>query len=453
MNVRGEVSNMLQPNEMTDEQLLSELKLIDKLRNTNVIKLLDGEVFPKSPNIAVTARGEMFNTEKDGIVPRLVEKMYEQRSAIKKKQIEVMKQIQTSNSDQDKNLDKLNVQFYNQQLALKILMNALYGTMSNKFFRYFDERIAESITLTAQLTIRWAENTINKFLNEKLETNNVDYVIASDTDSLYINFGPFVEKFSSNTSLMETQKFLDNFCEDIVTPILEKAYDELKDRMNCNKQKMVMKREAIANKGIWTGKKHYILNVMNNEGVQYTEPKLKMVGIEAVKSSTPYFCRQLIKDCIHVIMNRSEKEVQKFVDECYDLFCKQRAEDIAFPRGVSDIEKYIDHSAIYKKATPIHVRAAIVYNNCIDSFGLDSKYQKISSAEKIKFIYLKMPNPIKENVIAFSTALPDEFNLTNFIDYKTQFDKAFLSPIKSILEVIGWSHEEKIISTLEEFFV
>lgn len=444
---------MLQPSELTNEQLIAELEQIERLRKINVNKLLDDEYLEKLPGVNITARGELFDTTKPGVIPTLVEKLYAERSKVKKEQLKVDQQIQ-DNPPNKQELEKMSVQHYNEQLALKILMNSLYGATSNQYFRYYDPRIAESITLSAQLTIKWAEKTINNYLNETLQTKDVDYIIAIDTDSLYINFGPFVEKtLPKNSSRDEILAYLDQLCKQTVEPILEQAYSDLKEKMNCAKQKMVMKREVIANKGIWTGKKHYIVNVLNSEGVQYTEPKLKMTGIEAVKSSTPYICRKMIKDGIALIMNGTEQEVQDFVNKCYEEFKAQRAEDIAFPRGVSDLEKYISKNTIYRKATPIHVRGALLFNHYLDVMKLDKKYQKINSAEKIKFVYLKLPNTIKENVIAFNVVLPDEFQLSQYIDYDTQFDKAFIQPIQSILSTINWSATPRAeLNTLEEFF-
>lgn len=444
---------MTQFSELSDQEIIDQLKLIESLRNTNVQKLLNDQLdYPIPSDVTVTARGEMFNTTKRGIVPTLVENLYKKRSEVKKKQLVAMQEIEDGKQLDTTEQEKLSVQYYNEQLALKILMNSLYGAMSNKFFRYFDVRIAESITLSAQLTIRWAEKIINQLLNERLQTKNVDYIIAIDTDSLYINFGPLIQTLSQSMTKDQIQKYLDDLCEEVVTPTLERAFDDLKSKLNCPRQKMVMKREVIADKGIWTGKKHYILNVLNSEGVQYNEPKLKLVGIEAVKSSTPYVCRQMIKDGLFVIMNKQEKDVQDYIEQCYEKFKQYRAEEIAFPRGVSDLDKYISQQTVYKKATPIHVRAAIVYNYNIDKLGLDSQYQKISSAEKVKFIYLKLPNPLRENVIAFNNVLPPEFEIESFIDYQTQFEKAFLSPIRSILQVIGWSDKPNNINTLDEFF-
>ena len=444
---------MLQPSELTNEQLIAELEQIERLRKISVNKLLDDEYLEKLPGVNITARGELFDTTKPGVIPTLVEKLYAERSKVKKEQLKIDQQIQ-SNPANKQELEKMSVQYYNEQLALKILMNSLYGATSNQYFRYYDPRIAESITLSAQLTIKWAEKTINNYLNDTLQTQDVDYIIAIDTDSLYINFGPFVEKMMPKVlSTTEILNYLDNLCTSTIEPILEKAYSNLKEKMNCAKQKMVMKREVIANKGIWTGKKHYIVNVLNSEGVQYTEPKLKMTGIEAVKSSTPYICRKMIKDAISLIMNGTEQEVQYFVNKCFEDFKAQRAEDIAFPRGVSDLEKYISKNTIYRKATPIHVRGALLFNHYLGVMDLDKKYQKINSAEKIKFVYLKMPNTIKENVIAFNVVLPEELNLNSYIDYETQFDKAFIQPIQSILDTINWSATPRQqVNTLEDFF-
>ena len=231
---------------------------------------------------------------------------------------------------------------------------------------------------------------------------------------------------------------------------MAKAYDDLYNYMNAYEQKMVMAREVIADKGIWTGKKHYALNVYNNEGVQYKEPKLKIMGIEVVRSSTPQPCRDFLRDTIKVIMNKDEEATQKFIEECRAKFMSLPAEDIAFPRGVSDMDKWKDRASLYKKGTPIHVRGALLYNHHLNKYGLVQKYESIFSGEKIKFCYLKMPNYIQENVIAFNSVIPDEFKIREFVDYEKQFDKAYIEPLKNILDVIGWSTEKQM--SLLDFF-
>ena len=220
--------------------------------------------------------------------------------------------------------------------------------------------------------------------------------------------------------------------------------------MSAYEQKMVMAREVIAEKGIWTGKKHYVLNVWNNEGVQYETPKLKVQGIEAVRSSTPAVCRDLIKDTVKKILESDEKTIQALISEERNNFRQLAAEDIAFPRSVNNLDKYIDKSLIYRKGTPIHVRAALLHNYHIEKLKLGNKYEKIYSGEKIKFLYLKRPNRLYENVVAFKNVIPDEFNIRDHVDYDLQFDKAFVEPIKTILDAVGWEVEKK--ATLEDFW-
>ena len=330
-------------------------------------------------------------------------------------------------------------------------MNSLYGALSNEYFRYYDMRMAEGITITGQYTIRSAEKAINEYLNKHLKTNNVDYVIAIDTDSLYINFGPLVEKvFGDELTREKGLKFLNKLAAKELEPLLEETYLDIRDKMNCKDNKMVMKREVIADKGIWTGKKHYTLNVLDSEGVTYKEPQLKIMGIEAVRSSTPLSIRNLIKDTIKVIMEHGEKSTQQFIEDARKRFYRLPPEEAAFPRGVANLDKYKDSARIYRKSTPIQVRAALLYNYHLVQLGLDKKYDRIFSGDKIKFVYLKLPNRVKENVIAFITSIPEEFKVKNEIDYEKQFEKGYLEPMRSIIECVGWKTEKQ--ATLEEFF-
>ena len=237
---------------------------------------------------------------------------------------------------------------------------------------------------------------------------------------------------------MELEKYITN------------SYETLAKYVNAYDQKMFMKRENIADRGIWTAKKRYILNVWDSEGVRYEEPKLKMMGIEAVKSSTPAPCRTMIKDGLKLMMNGTEEDVIHFIDDCRAKFKTLPPEQIAFPRTASNVLKYRSVADIYMKGTPIHIRGALLFNHYVKERKLDKKYAYIQNGEKIKFCYLKDPNPTRENVISFIQDFPKELDLARFVDYDTQFNKAFLEPVKAILNAIGWSDERKI--TLESFF-
>tara|TARA_B100000925_G_scaffold123519_1_gene91784 strand:+ start:4411 stop:5577 length:1167 start_codon:yes stop_codon:yes gene_type:complete len=342
--------------------------------------------------------------------------------------------------------------YNNFQMARKIALNSAYGAIGNQYFRYYKLANAEAITLSGQTSIRWIENRMNRYLNNLLKTEDVDYVIASDTDSIYINFGPLVDKFFGNHTgnKVKLVGILDQICQEKLEPFIEESYQELASYVNAYAQKMQMKRENIADRGIWTAKKRYILNVWDSEGVRYDEPKLKMMGIEAVKSSTPAPCRKMIKDALHLMMEGTEDDVIDFIDDARAKFKKMPPEEIAFPRTVSDVTKHKAHSTIYGKGCPIHVRGALLYNHYIKEKNLTNKYSSINNGEKIKFIYLKKANPIRENVISFISDFPYELGVDKYIDYDLQFEKAFLEPVKVILDAIGWN-VEKVVN-LELFF-
>ena len=342
--------------------------------------------------------------------------------------------------------------FNNFQMVRKICLNSAYGAIGNQYFRYYKLANAEAITLSGQVSIRWIEMRVNQYLNNLLKTEDIDYVIASDTDSIYLNFGPLVDKFFGNKvdDKGKIVTILDQVCKDKLEPFIESSYQKLASYLNAYDQKMQMKRENIADRGIWTAKKRYILNVWDSEGVRYEEPKLKIMGIEAVKSSTPAPCRTMIKDALKLMMSATEDDVIDYIDNCRNKFRKLSPEEISFPRSVSDVDKYKAHSTIYTKGTPIHVRGALLFNHYIKEKKLANKYSLINNGDKIKFCYLKKPNPIYENVISFISDFPIELGVDNYIDYDLQFEKAFLEPLKTILDAIEWKMEKTV--NLESFF-
>ena len=435
--------NSLYPHIIMQYNMSPETILPTKVEDVSVKDLIEDKDYKMPNDTCMAATGQCFSISKPGIIPRLIAELYADRSSIKKKMLKLKRE-----KANDKEIAKLDT----KQLALKILMNTLYGALSNEYFRYFDPRIAEGITITGQYTIRSAEKAVNDWMNKRLQTSKVDYVIAIDTDSLYVNFGPMVKKFMSDKSKQQILDVLDKDVAPRMEKLFEDTYKKLQAKMNCKTQMMQMKREVIADKGIWTGKKHYMLSVLDSEGVRYDEPDIKMMGIEAVRSSTPNIFRKLIKKTIQTIMTKDEQAVQDLIREERDkiLDLQYAPEDVAFPRGVSNMDKYKDRSSIYRKATPIHVRGALLYNYFLTQHNLDKKYEKIFSGDKIKFLYLKLPNRVKENVIAFNGTLPEEFRVKEHIDYDLQFDKGYLEPIKSILETIGWDTEKR--ATLEDFF-
>ena len=340
----------------------------------------------------------------------------------------------------------------NFQMVRKICLNSLYGALGNQYFRHYRLENAEAITCTGQVAIRWIERKLNEFVNTTLKTEGVDYVIASDTDSIYLNLGSLVTSVPSLSDAPRERvvDVLNAFCQNKVEPFIESSYKELSDYLQCYEETLVMKRECIADRGVWTAKKRYILNVWDNEGVRYDEPKLKMMGIEAVKSSTPAPCRKYIKDCLNIVMTGTEEQLQKYVEEKRAEFNQLPVEAISFPRTANNVNKFFSSSHIYAKGTPIHVRGVLMFNHLLKTRKLTNKYNLIQNGEKIKFVFLKVPNPTGENIISFISELPKEFDLTRYIDYDTMYQKAFLDPLKSILDTIHWEPEHQ--ATLFDFF-
>lgn len=415
--------------------------------------ILDQYAVIEDNGFAYAANGVRFSKEKQGFLPALMEKMYNDRTEFKKKMLEAKRELEelpaVAPDDKRREITNRIARYHNLQLAKKIQLNSAYGALANEYFRWFDFDLAEAITMSGQLSIRWVERAINLYLNSLMKTKDVDYVIASDTDSIYVHMEPLVKVLGA-TDRDKIVEALHQFCKTKMQNVINKSYGNLAEYMHAYSQKMNMKRETIADKGIWKARKMYIMNALDIEEVRYTEPQLKVMGIEAVRSSTPKACRASIKEALKLIMSSDEDVVQKYISDFKETFMKLPFEDVAFPRGMKNMDKYRDRNTVYSKGTPIHVKGALLFNNMLIKNGLDKKYQMIGDGDKIKFSYLKVPNSVGDHVIAVLDELPKELDLHKYVDYDTQFQKAFLEPIKAILEVIGWQHEK--VSNLEDFF-
>ena len=442
--------NSLYPHLIMQYNISPETLLDEKHPTVTVDKILNQEItFELYKDKAVCANGAMFRKDVRGFLPELMEKIYQDRTIYKKKMLAAKQEYEKKKT---KELEKEIARCNNIQMARKIQLNSAYGAIGNQYFRYYKLANAEAITLSGQVSIRWIENKMNAYLNKILKTSEVDYVIASDTDSIYLNMGPLVETvYKGREKTTEgVVTFLDKICKVELEKYIEGSYQELATYVNAYDQKMQMKRENIADRGIWTAKKRYILNVWDSEGVRYEEPKLKMMGIEAVKSSTPAPCRKMIKDGLKLMMSGTEDDVINFIDKCREEFKSLPPEQIAFPRTASDVRKYQSPSTIYAHKTPIHIRGALLFNHYVKEKKLTNKYSLISNGEKIKFVYLKKPNIIQENIISFIQDFPKELGLDKYVDYELQFEKSFVEPLKSILDAIGWNVEKTV--NLDLFF-
>lgn len=439
---------LVEPENYTDDmrKIISSGVSVNKLLQKSVdLSGLDG--------VTMTPNGQFFRTDIRGFLPQMMDDMYNDRKKFKKMMLQA-KQEYENETDSSKKFDisKRISRYDNLQTAKKLSLNSAYGALGSQYFRFYDLRMALAVTTAGQLSIRWIENKLNAYMNNILKTEK-DYVIASDTDSIYLSLGPLIDKIGGSGDGIEITKtisIMDKICSDKIEPYIDKSYVELASYVNAYQQKMQMKREALANKGIWTAKKRYILNVYNNEGVQYHEPKMKIMGLEMVKSSTPSSIREKMKEVIDLMMKGTESDVQGFIENFRKEFKMLPPEEISFPRGVNGLKSWYDPVTLYRKSTPIHVKGGILYNHYLKEKGLTKKYPLVQEGEKIKFTYLKMPNPIKDIVISYPSKLPSELGLDSYIDYDKQFDKAFLDPIKVIINCMGWNTEKT--SSLDDFF-
>ena len=444
----------LSPETLITDELPSDLQeikdarpgidgLVDQVQNLNALKKY---------NLTYTPNNEFYRRDIYGFLPEMMQQIYDDRVKYKGMMIDAKKKLQNETDASERfKLKNLISKYHNMQLNLKITLNSAFGAMGNQHFRYFDQRIAEAITTSGQLSIKWIEKEINRYLNGLLKTDD-DYVVAVDTDSVYITMDKLVQSVYGDKNVEKTKiiDFLDKVCSEQMEKIIDKSYQKLKDYMNAFDQKMVMKRENIADRAVWTAKKRYIMNVYDSEGVRYKEPQLKIMGIEAIRSSTPSACKQKMKDIFKIIMNGTEDDAIQYIDEFREEFKTLSAEDIFFPRSVRGMKKYHDAAHLYIKGTPIHVKGALLYNKLLKDHKLLGDYPVIKDGEKIKFAYLKKQNTVGGEVIAIPNQLPSEFELQDYIDYDKQFSKSFIEPMSSVMNAVGWQTEK--VSTLEDFF-
>lgn len=393
----------------------------------------------------VSGIGALFSREKMGFIPTLMKKLYDDRVVFKKMMLAAEQKYEDT---KDPELLKEISRCHNMQMALKIFLNSGYGALANKYFRWFMPDLAESVTSFGQVAITWIERRFNEYMNKLMKTTDVDYVIMADTDSIYLN----LESLVTSLGLEDTNQcidFIDKACKAKLEPYVDKCFKELLKIHNGLDQRMVMKRETISNRGVFSAKKMYILNVWDSEGVRYAAPKLKMKGVSAVRSSTPLVVRDMIKKSYAIIMDKEERDLHAFVEKQWEEFKTLPYAKVAFPRSCNGLKEYSDASNVFKKGTPIQVKGSLYYNKMIRDMKLEEKYELISEGEKIKFCYLRTPNHAHTPVIACKGELPPEFALDEFVDYETQFEKTYLDPVSKITELIGWSPEPRPINLMD----
>ena len=401
----------------------------------------------KEKNYTMAGNGSCYTREKKGLFPEIVQKFFNDRLKYKKLMQKAQKDFQETGAIHHKNeISKYN----NFQMARKIQLNSLYGALANQYFRFYDDRIAEGITMSGQLVIRDTAKALDKYMNKVCGTEDEMYSFYSDTDSCYVTCKNLVDNFFPDKDVDKVVGLLDKIGTEKIEPAIAQAMTKLGNYTNAFEHKIDFKREVIADKGVFVAKKRYALNVLDDEGLRLNEPKLKVMGLEIVRSSTPAPIRDSLKEAVRLILTSDEEHLQNYIAEAQKTFNTLTAEDIAFPRGCNNLKKYTSTADVYQKGTPIHVRGSLLYNKLLKDKSLNLKYEKIQEGDKIKFLYLKEPNSLHENTIAFVTKLPKEFDITKYVDYDLIFQKAFIDPLENILKPLGWNTEPQ--ATLEDLF-
>jgi len=403
-------------------------------------------------NACLSCNGSMFTNNIRGFIPILIERTFNQRKEAKNKMLDLEKEFEHSkDTDLLPRIAALKI----RQSVKKILANSLYGCLGNPAFIYSSPELATAVTVTGQVIIRTAENAMNGYIRHLTKNNDKDYVLAVDTDSVYLNLDEIVTQIQQKTKITDITDFVDKICEQKIQPELKKEMDLLTKTLNCSENKIFFKREAIASAGMFIAKKRYALLVQDLEGIRFEEPKLKIMGLETARSSTPAIVRKKLKDCIKIILTKTPEELRQYVNEFYDEFMVLPISDVAAPRGVKGINKYSDNTKIYQTGTPIATKAALLHNSYSKKIGIDKQYAAIKENDKIKFVFVKVPNPYgmcgKDAVMGFINSPPKEFNLQKYIDRTKQFEKTFKEPLDNILQAINWKLNAQV--SLESFFV
>lgn len=429
----------MSPETITDTQL--------PVTVDNLVEKRDDTSIAIEKNLSMAANGWCYRKDVRGFLPELMEQLYKDRDVAKK---QMLKLEQEYESTKDPVTEQEIARLDTLQKAIKVTLNSGYGAVTNAYFRYFDIRIGEGITTSGQLASRWVARKLNEFMNKSLKTDSIDYVIYSDTDSIYLSLEKFITDYAKDKTTEERIKVMNKFCIEVIQPFIDRSYNELAEYMNAYAQMMKMKLEVLADSGIFYKRKKYLLNVHSSEGVVYAKPKLEIKGLSMIQSSTPAICRDALRDSVNIALSGSESQVQDYIKNAKTEFFNSPIESIASSRSANNLAQYTGSNSLYTKGVPFHVRAALVYNHHLKRLGLDKKYELIKEGEKIKYVYLKMPNPFYENVIAFPGVWPKEFNLDQYIDYDMQFEKVFLSALEDLIEPMGWKTEAS--ASLEDFF-
>lgn len=401
--------------------------------------ILAGEVTGDGEH-SLAANGAAYTNKFESFLSILMGEVFQLRNKFKG----LMKKAIECSNESDRKI------YFTRQLATKILLNSLYGALGNAYFRFYDARLAESVTLSGQLAIKWIERGINEFLQAKLGDKK-DRCVYIDTDSVYFTLSDVLEHFGFTEQDMHKRvDMLDKVAKVIESKAIQPAIDSMYRAVSASKNVLHMDREVIALAGFWTAKKKYALAILDNEGERYKKPKLKVMGLSLIQAKTPEWVRNKLNDALYtLILGTDEQRIPKLISSAYEDFKKLRVEEIGENLRVGGMENYDNGDGTAAKGALAHVRGSIYHNALIDKLGIKG-VNKIRSGDSISYSYLIEPNPHHINVIAWDTVLPTEFELHSYVDYKAMFNKTFKKPLIDMCKKVGVQYES--VSTLDAFF-
>lgn len=405
------------------------------LEEQNIVQdIVDGKV-SVDDGYCIAGNGTVYRTDRTSFLNALMTSGFEERKAAKKKMLEAKQ----NNDEEAANL------WHTRQLALKVFLNSGYGAFGNQYFRAFDVRIAEAITLSGQLSSKWLFRDLIDYLN-KICGSEKDRIVAGDTDSVYITLEDLVDRFMPNeTDENKIVEFLDAAAEKIIKDCIEPSYRRMQEATGCREQLMNMDREVIGSDAFWRAKKNYAIRILDDEGKRLEEPKYKIMGLEPAKSTYREDDRKKMEEAIHIILDRARgatnDDLLKLIDDYRDEYMDKPLHEVGKAIRVSKIDKWIDGEGV-KSGTPGHTKAAINYNNQIRKHGLTNRFPLIQEADNIFQIELKKPNPTPYETIAHLGVLPKELGLEKYVDYATMFNKYFFAAVESYADAVGWKAED-----------
>lgn len=452
------------------------------------------DVYSCSPN------GWMFRKDIKGVIPIEIKKVFDQRKAWKKKMMTAERNLElikhelnvqlgdqminpdfdyyTDFSDNDKAVlktlskqmlksvkrvcEKKIAQANTAQLNRKISINSLYGALGNEHFRYFDIRNASAITMFGQLAIQWIERKVNEYLNKTCKTDGVAYVRYCDTDSIYVcvdnvfNMVGGASKFRDDNHWVD---FMDKFAKERMEPAIDAAYRELCEYMNNVEHLMFMDREIISgpplnSKGLgsfWTAKKRYAANVWDSEGTRFEKPKVKIMGMETQRSSTPHAVKIFLKEAIRLILQEGEEALHDHYKKFEEEFKKLDYREIARVSTANNISKWDDGRGYPILKTPNHIKGVLFFNR--HTKGMDG-ITPVMEGEKVMVLPLKDKNPFSSDCISWQsgTRLPAsiEHDILKWVDFGSMFDGYVISPLKMMTDACKIDYEKR--ASLNDLF-